>query len=137
MLVCRYRPRGLPKSDETWDAWNADLGPSKALHAAAYGKGQLPANWAVYRAAYLHDTGVAAEAVGLAPSLTRAVSQAKLFATEAAQRIIDEALQIHGGEGLVHGHTVERLYRDIRALRIYEGTSEIQRLVIARELLKE
>ena len=91
----------------------------------------------VYRAAYLHDTGAAAEAVGLAPSLTRAVSQAKLFATEAAQRIIDDALQIHGGEGLVHGHTVERLYRDIRALRIYEGTSEIQRLVIARELLKE
>src|SRR5919202_46808 len=56
----------------------------------------------VYRAAYLHDTGAAAEAVGLAPSLTRAVSQAKLFATEAAQRIIDDALQIHGGEGLVH-----------------------------------
>jgi acyl-CoA dehydrogenase len=91
----------------------------------------------VYRAAYLHDTGVAAEAAGQTASLTRAVSEAKLFATEAAGRIIDEALQIHGGTGLVHGHTVERLYRDIRALRIYEGTSEIQKLVIARELLKE
>jgi acyl-CoA dehydrogenase len=91
----------------------------------------------VYRAAYLHDTGVAAEVAGLTASLTRAVSEAKLFATEAAGRIIDEALQIHGGAGLVHGHTVERLYRDIRALRIYEGTSEIQKLVIARELLKE
>jgi acyl-CoA dehydrogenase len=91
----------------------------------------------VYRAAYLHDTGVAAEVAGLTASLTRAVSEAKLFATEAAGRIIDEALQIHGGTGLVHGHTVERLYRDIRALRIYEGTSEIQKLVIARELLKE
>ncbi|MFL6208212.1 MAG: acyl-CoA dehydrogenase family protein [Pyrinomonadaceae bacterium] len=91
----------------------------------------------VYRAAYLHDTGVAAEVAGLTASLTRAVSEAKLFATEAAGRIIDEALQIHGGTGLVHGHPVERLYRDIRALRIYEGTSEIQKLVIARELLKE
>jgi acyl-CoA dehydrogenase len=91
----------------------------------------------VYRAAHLHDTGVAAEAAGQTASLTRAVSEAKLFATESAARIIDEAVQIHGGTGLVHGHTVERLYRDIRALRIYEGTSEIQRLVIARELLKE
>ncbi|PYS92337.1 MAG: acyl-CoA dehydrogenase [Acidobacteria bacterium] len=91
----------------------------------------------VYRAAHLHDTGIAAEAVGLTASLTRAASEAKLFATEAASRIIDEAVQIHGGTGLIHGHTVERLYRDIRALRIYEGTSEIQRLVIARELLKE
>ncbi|HEX8070596.1 MAG TPA: acyl-CoA dehydrogenase [Pyrinomonadaceae bacterium] len=91
----------------------------------------------VYRAAHLHDTGAAAEATGQTASLTRAVSEAKLFATEAAQRVIDEALQIHGGEGLVRGTTVERLYRDIRALRIYEGTSEIQRLVIARELLKE
>ncbi len=91
----------------------------------------------VYRAAYLHDTGVAAEAAGQTASLTRAVSEAKLFATEAAARIIDEAVQIHGGTGLVRGHIVERLYRDIRALRIYEGTSEIQKLVIARELLKE
>src|SRR5205085_9292768 len=91
----------------------------------------------VYRAAHLHDTGVAAEAAGQTASLTRAASEAKLFATEAAARIVDEAVQIHGGTGLVHGHTVERLYRDIRALRIYEGTSEIQRLVIARELLKE
>jgi acyl-CoA dehydrogenase len=61
---------------------------------------------------------------------------AKLFATEAAQRIVDQALQIHGGMGLVAGSTMERLYRDVRALRIYEGTSEIQKIVIARELLK-
>ena len=91
----------------------------------------------VYRAAHLHDTGVMAEAAGLTASLTRAASEAKLFATEAAQRIIDEAVQIHGGAGLVHGAVVERLYRDVRALRIYEGTSEIQKLIIARELLKE
>jgi acyl-CoA dehydrogenase len=63
-------------------------------------------------------------------------SIAKLFATEAAQRIVDQALQIHGGIGVVAGHIMERLYRDVRALRIYEGTSEIQKLSIARELLK-
>jgi len=60
---------------------------------------------------------------------------AKLFATEAAQRIIDQALQIHGGVGLMAGNIMERLYRDVRALRIYEGASEIQKLIIARELL--
>ena len=59
----------------------------------------------------------------------------KLFATEAAQRIIDRCLQVHGGNGVVKGAVVERLYRDVRALRIYEGASEVQRLVIARHLL--
>ena len=86
----------------------------------------------VYRAAYLRDTLPARD-----PALTRAASEAKFFATEAAQRIIDQSLQIHGGAGLVRGSTIERLYRDIRALRIYEGTSEIQKLIIARELMKE
>jgi acyl-CoA dehydrogenase len=62
---------------------------------------------------------------------------AKLYATEAGQRIIDQALQIHGAVGLVSGSIMERLYRDIRALRIYEGTSEIQKLIIARELLNK
>ncbi|MDT7688523.1 MAG: acyl-CoA dehydrogenase [Acidobacteriota bacterium] len=85
----------------------------------------------VYRAAHLKDAGAT-------PSLlTRAASEAKFYATEAAQRIVDESLQIHGGYGLVRGHPVERLYRDVRALRIYEGTSEIQKLIIAREMLKE
>jgi acyl-CoA dehydrogenase len=83
----------------------------------------------VYRAAYLKDTG--------AERSTREASEAKLFATEAAGRIIDQAVQIHGGTGLVRGSIVERLYRDVRALRIYEGTSEIQKLVIASQLLKE
>ncbi|HEV7859562.1 MAG TPA: acyl-CoA dehydrogenase family protein [Pyrinomonadaceae bacterium] len=83
----------------------------------------------VYRAAYLKDAGV--------EQVTREASQAKLYATEAASRIIDESVQIHGGNGLVHGHVVERLYRDVRALRIYEGTSEIQKLIIAGQLLKE
>jgi acyl-CoA dehydrogenase len=62
-------------------------------------------------------------------------SMAKLFATEAAQKIIDDSLQIHGGTGVVVGSILERLYRDVRALRIYEGTSEIQKLIIARSLL--
>ncbi|HWS55470.1 MAG TPA: acyl-CoA dehydrogenase family protein [Pyrinomonadaceae bacterium] len=85
----------------------------------------------VYRAAHLRDAGAPR------PHLTRAASQAKLYATEAAGRIIDQAVQIHGGVGLVRGHPVERLYRDVRALRIYEGTSEIQKLIIAREMLRE
>jgi alkylation response protein AidB-like acyl-CoA dehydrogenase len=62
---------------------------------------------------------------------------AKLYATEAAQRVIDDAVQLLGGRGLVAESPVERLYREVRALRIYEGTSEIQRLVIAKELLAE
>ena len=83
----------------------------------------------VYRAAYARDTA--------SGKFTREASEAKLFATEAAGRIVDDAVQIHGGAGLVTGSVVERLYRDVRALRIYEGTSEIQKLVIAGALLKE
>jgi acyl-CoA dehydrogenase len=83
----------------------------------------------VYRAAYLKDTN--------SGRVTREASEAKVFATEAACRIIDNAVQIHGGSGLVQGSIVERLYRDIRALRIYEGTSEIQKLVIASQLLRD
>ena len=83
----------------------------------------------VYRAAYLKDHG--------AEHSTLEGSEAKLFATEAAQRIIDQAVQIHGGAGLVRGTVVERLYREVRAMRIYEGTSEIQKLIIANQLLKE
>jgi acyl-CoA dehydrogenase len=83
----------------------------------------------VYRAAYLKDKA--------STRVTREASEAKLYATEAACRIIDSAVQIHGGTGLVRGNVVERLYRDVRALRIYEGTSEIQKLIIASQLLKE
>jgi acyl-CoA dehydrogenase len=82
----------------------------------------------VYRAAYVKDTGTVAS--------TREASEAKLFATEVAGRVVDQAVQIHGGTGLVRGSVVERLYRDVRALRIYEGTSEIQKLIIANQLLK-
>lgn len=65
-----------------------------------------------------------------------ASARAKLFATEMAQRVVDRSVQLHGGAGVMRGSTVERLYREVRALRIYEGTSEIQKLIIARELLK-
>ncbi len=81
----------------------------------------------VYQAARAHDRGEG--------DLRRKASMAKLFATEAAQRVVDQALQIHGGRGLVAGSVMERLYRDVRALRIYEGTSEIQRLIVARDVL--
>ena len=62
---------------------------------------------------------------------------AKLAATESAQQVIDAAVQLHGGLGVTRGYIVERLYRDIRALRIYEGATEVQKLIIGRELLKE
>ncbi len=83
----------------------------------------------VYRAAWTRDMG--------APRVTREAAMAKLHATEAAQRVIDGAVQLHGGRGVVSGAAVERLYREIRALRIYEGTSEVQKLVIAGQVLKE
>jgi acyl-CoA dehydrogenase len=82
----------------------------------------------VYRAAWTKDGGAA--------RVTRESSMAKLFASEGAQRIVDRAVQIHGSLGVTRGTIVERLYREVRALRIYEGTSEIQRLVIAEQVLK-
>jgi alkylation response protein AidB-like acyl-CoA dehydrogenase len=84
----------------------------------------------VYRSAILKDQDPSAR-------VSKSASMAKLFATEAASRAADEGVQIHGGVGVMHGSVIERLYREIRALRIYEGTSEIQRLIIANALLKE
>jgi acyl-CoA dehydrogenase len=80
---------------------------------------------------------VAWEADGGAPRVTLESAMAKAYATEAAQGIVDEAVQVIGGRGVLAGHPVERLYRAVRALRIYEGSTEIQRLVIARELLRD
>jgi len=68
--------------------------------------------------------------------VTREAAMAKMFATEAAQAVIDEAVQICGGLGVMRGHPVERLYREVRALRIYEGATEVQKLIISRDLLK-
>jgi acyl-CoA dehydrogenase len=81
-----------------------------------------------YRAAWLRDVKGA--------RTTREAAMAKLAATENAQQVIDRAVQIFGGLGVQSGHIVERLYREIRPLRIYEGASEVQKLIIARETLK-
>jgi acyl-CoA dehydrogenase len=83
----------------------------------------------VYRAAWVKDQGAA--------RVTREAAMAKMFATEAAQRVIDRAVQLHGGAGVRKGVKVEELYREIRALRIYEGATEVQKIVIARDLLKQ
>ena len=72
-----------------------------------------------------------------ADRITREAAMAKLFATEAAQRVIGEAVQIIGGSDVVTGFAVEQLYREIRALRIYEGASEVQKLIIAYQTLKD
>jgi acyl-CoA dehydrogenase len=81
-----------------------------------------------YRAAWLRDTQGA--------RITREAAMAKMFATETAQQVVDAAVQLFGGLGVASGHAVERLYREVRALRIYEGATEVQKLIIARELLK-
>src|SRR5262249_395045 len=83
----------------------------------------------IYRAAWTKDRG--------AERVTREAAMAKLFATEAAQEVIDAAVQPHGGFGVGAAHPVERLYREVRALRIYEGASEVQKLVIARQALAQ
>ena len=82
----------------------------------------------VYRAAWVKDSKN--------QRVTREAAMAKMFATEAAQAIIDDAVQICGGLGVKRGHPVERLYREVRALRIYEGATEVQKLIISRDLLK-
>lgn len=81
----------------------------------------------IYRAAWTKDSG--------AQRISREAAMAKLYATEAAQNIIDMAVQLHGGDGVRHGVVVESLYREIRALRIYEGASDVQRVIIARNAL--
>jgi alkylation response protein AidB-like acyl-CoA dehydrogenase len=81
-----------------------------------------------YRAAWQRDQGL---------KVTKEAAMAKMTATETAQQVIDAAVQMFGGMGVVSEHPVERLYREIRALRIYEGATEVQQLIIARELLRE
>ncbi|MGQ2905632.1 MAG: acyl-CoA dehydrogenase family protein [Neoaquamicrobium sediminum] len=81
----------------------------------------------VYRAAWTKDAGAA--------RVTREAAMAKLYATDRAQAVIDKAVQLHGGDGVRRGHIVESLYREIRALRIYEGASDVQKVVIARQTM--
>jgi acyl-CoA dehydrogenase len=80
-----------------------------------------------YRAAWAKDAG--------APRVTREAAMAKLFATDRAQAVIDACVQLHGADGVRKGSVPERLYREIRALRIYEGASDVQKVVIARQIL--
>jgi acyl-CoA dehydrogenase len=82
----------------------------------------------IYRAAWTRDSGV--------PRITREAAMAKLFATEQAQRVIDKAVQLFGGDGVRSGTKVETLYREIRALRIYEGASDVQKIIIARQAMQ-
>ena len=82
----------------------------------------------VYRSAWVRDNG--------AERVTREAAMAKMYSTEAAQRVIDRAVQLLGGRGVVSGNPVEKLYREIRSLRIYEGATEVQKLVIAGQVLK-
>jgi len=81
----------------------------------------------IYRAAWAKDCA--------ADRITREAAMAKLYATEASQKIIDDAIQIFGGQGVVFGEVVERLYREVRSLRIYEGASEVQKIIIAGQAL--
>ena len=81
----------------------------------------------IYRAAWTKDSG--------APRVTREAAMAKLHATDRAQEVIDKAVQLHGGDGVRRGHIIESLYREIRALRIYEGASDVQKVVIARQTM--
>ncbi|MDX5435518.1 MAG: acyl-CoA dehydrogenase family protein, partial [Halomonas sp.] len=83
----------------------------------------------VYRAAWTKDMG--------AERVTREAAMAKLYATDRAQQVIDKAVQLHGGDGVRKGHIVESLYREVRALRIYEGASDVQKIVIARSCLAQ
>jgi acyl-CoA dehydrogenase len=82
----------------------------------------------VYRAAWVKDRGAA--------RIAREAAIAKMYATEIAQHVIDRAVQLHGGDGVRVGSKVEQLYREIRALRIYEGATEVQKVIIARDMLK-
>jgi alkylation response protein AidB-like acyl-CoA dehydrogenase len=82
----------------------------------------------VYAAAEAYDTG--------APDITARAAMAKLLATETAQYVVDAAVQIHGARALRRGHPLEHLYREVRSPRIYEGASEVQRTIIARELYR-
>ena len=83
----------------------------------------------IYRAAWSKDSG--------GGRISREAAMAKLFSTEQAQSVIDKAVQLYGGEGVRSGNTVERLYREIRALRIYEGASDVQKVIIARQTMAQ
>lgn len=103
--------------------------PAVQGHLADMGLEVDAAALMVYRAAWTKDQG--------APRVSREASLAKLVGTEAASRVIDTAVQLHGGEGVRTGAKVEELYREVRALRIYEGASDVQKVIIARQMIAD
>jgi len=133
-FVCASCDEPLLNRDEI--CRSAIGGPLAAQQAVAHAIADLAteleaARLLVYAAAAAYDEGH--DRAGQ----PKRAAMAKLYATEAAQRIIDGCLQLHGARALQSGHLLERLYRDVRALRIYEGASEIQRTIIARAELRE
>ena len=114
------------QSRQLFDAPMADLQMVQG-HIADMALGIDASALLIYRAAWTKDNG--------ASRITREASMAKLFATEQAQKVVDQAVQIHGGDGVRKGHIMERLYRDVRALRIYEGATDVQKIIIARNTL--
>ncbi|MGW1196399.1 acyl-CoA dehydrogenase family protein [Streptomyces sp. NPDC002536] len=108
-------------------------GPLKDLQSVSHRLAEMAtrteaAALLVYAAAAAHDAGE--------PGIARRSAMAKLFATETAQYVVDSAVQLHGARALRHGHLLEHLYREVRAPRIYEGATEVQRTIIARELYR-
>ena len=85
----------------------------------------------------MHSAARTYDGGGSRAEITKSAAMAKLFATETAQQVVDQCVQLHGAQALQRGHLLEHLYRDVRAPRIYEGASEVQRSIIARELFKE
>ena len=127
------RTADLHENGRVADERQAFGGPLRQFQAVSHRLADMAvaisaARLLVIDAAAAHDRGERA---------TRQAAMAKLFATEMAQQTIDGAIQIHGASGLQRGHLLEELYREVRALRIYEGTSEIQRSIIARELYRD
>lgn len=87
ILICRYRPRGLPKSEETWSEWNSHLGPSKELHAAAYGKkGASPLDWTSYRASYLREMRDQKDAIAMLAGRVKNGETITLLCSSACER---------------------------------------------------
>ncbi len=116
------------KSRELFGAALADLQMVQG-HIADMALSNDAAALLIYRAAWAKDQG--------ARRITREAAMAKLYATEKAQKVIDMAVQMHGADGVKKGHIIERLYREIRALRIYEGASDVQKIIIAKQTLAE
>ena len=129
-LAARYRTQGGYEARHTWflaAGWTAVVAGLLIWNLSGQQERSVQIARAYARAAYEKDLG--------AERITTEAAMAKAFATEAAQRIVDDAVQILGGRGVMADHPVDLLYRSVRALRIYEGASEVQQTIIARQEL--